>query len=196
MRERLEQQIQFIVEIDKAKRIMRQTYLSDGQNKENDAEHSWHMAIMALLLREYASEEVDVLRVIYMVLIHDIVEIDAGDTFAYDEKAMETKEARELAAADRIFNLLPPEQASDLRVVWDEFEDNITPEAHYAHLLDDFQPFLLNLATGGKGWVEHAVHKQQIYKRNQFTGTTSPEVWQYMKEKIEEQVRRGNIIDE
>ena len=193
---RLEQQIAFIVEIDKVKNIFRQTYLSDGNRKENDAEHSWHIALMAILLKEHAVEEVDVLKVMTMVLIHDLVEIDAGDTYAYDAKGAETKQARELAAAERIFGMLPQEQGAYFRALWDEFEAYETADAKYAHLLDNFQPFLLNHESGGKSWAEHEVKKSQIYKRNEKTEETSKAVWEYMKSVIEENIAKGNIRDE
>ena len=137
---RLEQQIAFIVEIDKVKNIFRQTYLSDGKRKENDAEHSWHIALMTLLLKEYAEEEVDVLRVMTMVLIHDLVEIDAGDTYAYDTEGALTKRDREVKAAERIFGILPADQGTYFRELWEEFEEYRTADAKYAHLLDNFQP--------------------------------------------------------
>ena len=142
--ERLEKQIRFIVEIDKVKNIFRQTYLADAGRKENDAEHSWHIALMAYLLQEYAEKPVDVSKVMLMVLIHDLVEIDAGDTYAYDDAGAETKRAREEAAADRIFGLLPEDQGKYFRELWEEFEAYESPEGKYAHLLDNFQPLLLN----------------------------------------------------
>ena len=163
---RLEKQLSFIIEIDKVKNIFRQTYLSDKNRKENDAEHSWHIALMALLLKEYAEESVDVLKVMTMVLIHDLVEIDAGDTYAYDEAGNQTKRQRELAAAERIFGILPEDQGKYLRELWDEFEAYETAESKYAHLLDNLQPLLLNDAADGIAWLEHGVKKSQIYKRN------------------------------
>ena len=193
---RLEQQLTFIKEIDKVKNVFRQTYLADQNRKENDAEHSWHIALMALLLKEYAEESVDVLKVMTMVLIHDLVEIDAGDTYAYDEAGHQTKCERELKAADRIFGLLPDDQGSYLRELWDEFEAYETADAKYAHLLDNFQPLLLNDASGGIAWLEHGVKKSQIYKRNAKIEETSPEVWEKMKEIVEEHIEKGNVIDD
>lgn len=146
---RLEQQIQFIREVDKVKNIYRQSYLADGQRKENDAEHSWHITLMAVLLQEYVPG-VDLKKVMIMVLIHDLVEIDAGDTYAYDSAGAETKRAREVKAAGRIFGLLPEEQGQYFRDLWEEFEEYETQDAKYAHLLDNFQPLLLNDASGGK----------------------------------------------
>lgn len=144
--ERLQQQIAFLMEIDKVKNIFRQTYLADGERKENDAEHSWHIALMAVLLQEHAEEEVDLLKVMTMVLIHDLVEIDAGDTYAYDSAGAATKRAREEKAADRIFGILPADQGAYFRELWEEFEAYETSDAKYAHLLDNFQPLLLNHA--------------------------------------------------
>ena len=164
--ERLLKQMAFIREVDKEKTIFRQTWLTDGTRKENDAEHSWHLAMMAMLLSEYANEKVDVLHVMSMVLIHDLVEIDAGDTYAYDDAGNKTKAKRELAAADRLFNILPEDQAKKLRALWDEFEEAKTPEAKFANTLDKCQPILLNDASGGKSWDEHEVYAQQIWKRN------------------------------
>ncbi len=196
MMTRLERQIQFIVEVDKVKQIFRQTYLSDAARKENDAEHSWHLALMACLLEEYVSDPVDVARVTTMVLVHDLVEIDAGDTYAYDPEGAKTKAEREKKAAERIFGLLPKEQGEYFAKLWEEFEEYQTPDAKYAHLLDNFQPFLLNHASDGKSWVEHAVKKSQIYKRNEKVPETSPEIWRYMQEIIEKHVGAGHIKDE
>lgn len=193
---RLEQQIKFIVEIDKVKNIFRQTYLADAKRKENDAEHSWHIALMAFLLQEYAEEPADVSKVMLMVLIHDLVEIDAGDTYAYDAAGAETKREREVQAADRIFGLLPEDQGSYFRMLWEEFEEYKSPEAKYAHLLDNFQPLLLNDASDGKSWVEHGVKKSQIYKRNEKIKETSAEVWECMKKIIAEHIQEGHVRDE
>ncbi len=193
---RLEQQIAFIVEIDKVKNIFRQTPLADGNRKENDAEHSWHIALMALLLKEYAEEEVDVLKVMTMVLVHDLVEIDAGDTYAYDDVGAVTKREREVKAADRIFGMLPKDQGSYLRALWDEFEEYESADAKYAHLLDNFQPLLLNDASGGISWSEHSVRKSQIYKRNEKIEETSKVIWKKMQETVAKNIELGNIKDE
>lgn len=190
---RLEKQIQFIVEVDKVKNIFRQTYLSDGERKENDAEHSWHLALSSILLKEYVSEEVDLLKVITMVLIHDLVEIDAGDTYAYDSAGAKDKREREEKAADRIFSILPTEQGQYFRELWEEFEEYETEEAKYAHLLDNFQPMLLNDAAKGKSWSEHQVKKQQIYKRNERIEETSETIWGEMQRIVEENIQLGNI---
>lgn len=167
MKERLKKQIKFIKEIDKEKTITRQTLLTNGIQKEDDAQHAWHMAIMTLLLSEYANEEIDILKTISMLLIHDIVEIDAGDTYAYDQKGIETQRERETKAADRIFGLLPEDQKVKFRMLWEEFENNETPEAHFAHTMDNFQPVMLNDATNGKMWEENKVRLSQILKRNE-----------------------------
>ena len=159
MDERLKKQMDFILEVDKVKNIMRQTYLADGNRKENDAEHSWHLALMAVLLKEYAPEEVDLSKVIPMVLIHDLVEIDAGDTYAYDDDGAKTKRAREKKGADRIFGLLPEDQGKWLYDLWEEFEAYETPEAKYAHMLDNSQPLFLNDATDGISWGVSSVVK-------------------------------------
>ena len=194
--ERLQKQMKFILEVDKVKEIFRQTYLSDGSRKENDAEHSWHLALMAVLLKEYANEEVDLLKVIPMVLIHDVVEIDAGDTYAYDQAGLATQRERETKAADRIFGLLPSDQAEVYRTLWEEFEAYETAEAKFAHALDNCQPLFLNDASGGKSWREHGVHKSQIYKRNEHTAEGSVEIWEYMKTLVDKHIQLGNVIDD
>lgn len=196
-KERLEKQFDFIREIDKEKFIGRQTYLSDGKRKENDAEHAWHMAIMVLLLSEYANEEIDVLKTVAMLLIHDIVEIDAGDTYAYDAEANKTKELREKKAAERIYGLLPKEQGEKLKTLWEEFEAWETPEARFAHAMDNLQPMMLNHATEGRSWEEHKVHLSQILKRNFHTAEGSKELWEYAYQSfIKPNIEKGCIIDD
>ena len=194
--ERLQQQMKFILEVDKVKQIIRQTYLADGSRKENDAEHSWHLALMAVLLKEYANEEVDLAKVIPMVLLHDLVEIDAGDTYAYDQAGLATQRARETKAADRIFGMLPEDQGIKFRNLWEEFEAYETAEAKFAHVLDNCQPLLLNDAYGGKSWKEHIVHKSQIYKRNEHTAEGSREIWEYMQQLIDKHIQLGHVIDD
>ncbi len=196
MDERLKQQMDFILEVDKVKNIMRQTYLADGKRKENDAEHSWHLALMAVLLKEYANEEVDLAKVIPMVLVHDLVEIDAGDTYAYDEAGAATKEEREKKAADRIYGILPKDQGKWLYGLWQEFEAYETPEAKFAHVLDNSQPLFLNDASDGISWTEHGVKKRQFYKRYRRTGEGSEKIWEYMQELIEKHIRLGHVIDD
>ena len=203
--ERLQQQMKFIlpvwdimfwITVDKVKQIIRQTYLADGSRKENDAEHSWHLALMAVLLKEYANEEVDLAKVIPMVLLHDLVEIDAGDTYAYDQAGLATQRARETKAADRIFGMLPEDQGTKFRNLWEEFEAYETAEAKFAHVLDNCQPLLLNDASGGKSWKEHTVHKSQIYKRNEHTAEGSREIWEYMQQLIDKHIQLGHVIDD
>lgn len=194
--ERLQKQMDFIVEVDKVKQIIRQTYLSDASRKEDDAEHSWHLALMAVLLSEYSNEEVDLKKVVPMVLIHDLVEIDAGDTYAYDEAGAQTKVERETKAADRIFGMLPEDQGRWFRDLWDEFEAYESADAKFAHVLDNCQPLLLNDASNGRSWAEHGVCKSQIYKRNEHTSEGSGEIWKYMQKLIDKHVELGHVIDE
>ncbi len=191
--ERLEKQIAFITEVDKVKNIFRQTYLADGKRKENDAEHSWHLALSAVLLREHMKEETDLTRVMIMVLIHDLVEIDAGDTYAYDEEGAKTKREREEKAADRIFGLLPEDQGRMFRELWEEFEAYESADAKFAHLLDNLQPLLLNDASDGKSWAEHGVHKSQVCRRNAHIAETSQEVWEKMLQIMDKHVEKGNL---
>lgn len=183
----------FIREVDKEKSVFRQTWLADGTRKENDAEHSWHLALMAMLLSEYANEKVDVLHVMSMVLIHDLVEIDAGDTYAYDTAGNKTKRARELKAAERLFNILPEDQAKKVRALWDEFEAGESAEAKFANTLDKCQPILLNDASGGKSWAEHTVYDSQIWKRNEKTADGSKDLWEFFKAILEENIENGKI---
>ena len=190
---RLEQQMQFILEVDRLKQIVRQTYLSGADRKVNDAVHSWHLAMMACLLGEYANEKVDVLHVIKMVLIHDLVEIDAGDTYAYDQAGNETKRAREVLAADRIFGMLPKDQGAELRNLWEEFEAGKTPEAKFALALDKVQPILLNDCPGGRAWAELGVRLEQIQKRHARTPEGSKQLWEFCEALIERNVEKGRI---
>lgn len=195
MNERLEKQIEFIKEIDKEKLIGRQTYLTGAVRKENDAEHAWHLAVMTLLLSEYANENIDVLKTVTMVLMHDIVEIDAGDTYAYDSEGLKTQKEREEKAADRIFGILPDDQKKRFREIFEEFEAGETPEARFAHVLDNFQPMMLNDHTGGKAWREHGVNESQILKRNKVTPLGSEVLWEYAKKMfIDKNITEGNII--
>ena len=182
------------MEIDKVKNIFRQTYLADGKRKENDAEHSWHLAVMAVLLKEHMKEAVDVARVMTMVLIHDLVEIDAGDTYAYDDAGAKTKRERELKAADRIFGLLPEDQGRYFRELWDEFEEYQSADAKFAHLLDNFQPFLLNDASQGKSWEEHGGRKSQVCRRNERLPETSQIVWEKMLEVMDKHIEKGTLL--
>lgn len=185
-RDRLDKQFAFVLEADKEKRIGRQTYLTaaegDAHRKENDAEHAWHLALMVILLQEYAKEPIDVLKTVTMVLLHDIVEIDAGDTYAYDDVAKQDQTLREEAAAKRIYGLLPQDQAEKYYTLWKEFEERKTPEAKFARAMDNLQPMMLNHATGGKAWEEHGVFLSQILKRNLPTPEGSEALWEYAKE--------------
>lgn len=192
-RERIKKQMDFILEVDKLKHITRQTYIADGSRKENDTEHSWHLALMCALLAEHAVEKIDVAKTMLMVLIHDIVEIDAGDTYAYDVSGNADKREREVKAAERIFHLLPDDQAALLRNIWEEFEEARTPEARFALALDKIQPVLLNDASGGKSWREHDVEVSQILKRNRQTPEGSQDLWEYAESLIWKNVDRGNI---
>jgi putative hydrolases of HD superfamily len=194
--ERLTEQLAFVLEIDKLKQVDRQTYLLDGTRKENDAEHSWHLAVMALLLSEYAREKVDLLKVLKMVLLHDLVEIDAGDSFCYDEEANCGKEEREGKAADRLFGLLPAAQGQEFRLLWEEFEARKTPEACFAAALDRLQPLLHNFHTRGKSWLEHGVSRDQVLARNSQIAEGSPVLWQYAVRFLQEAVDRGYLPEE
>ena len=191
-----EKQMAFIMELDKIKKITRQTYLSDGSRKENDAEHSWHLALMAFVFADYANEKIDVLKTMKMVLLHDVIEIDAGDTYAYDTEGNKTKRERELKAADRIFGLLPKEQGTYFMELWREFEAYESSDAKFARMLDNSQPLFLNDASQGKSWKEHSVKKSQIYKRNAKTKEGSQEIWEYMQELVEKHVQLGNVTDD
>lgn len=196
MEERLKKQMEFILEVDKIKFIGRQTYLSDGERKENDAEHSWHLALMTALLSEHANEKIDVRKTMLMVLVHDIVEIDAGDTYAYDAAGNATKRERELKAAKRIFHLLPEDQAEELFQLWEEFEACETPEAKFAHSMDNIQPIMLNDATGGKAWREHQVKKSQVEKHQESTRAGSETIMEVAEEIIRRNVENGNLKNE
>jgi len=194
--ERLNRQFKFIQEVDKEKMIFRQTYISDSSRKENDAEHAWHAALMTILLSEYANEKIDVLKVVTMLLIHDIVEIDAGDTYAYDEEVKKTQRQRESVAAERIYALLPKDQGDRLHALWEEFEEQKTPEARFAHVMDNLQPMMLNALTDGKSWEEHGTLLSNILERNAQTPLGSAALWEYAKETwISENVKNGKIKD-
>lgn len=194
--DRFEKQIAFILEADKEKNILRQTHLSGHGRRENDAEHAWHMAMMIYLLKEYANEKIDLAKTMMMALIHDIVEIDAGDTYAYDTAGLATQKQREEKAADRIFGLLPDDQKQDLRALFDEFEAWETPEARFAHAMDNFQPLLLNNSNDGGDWREHSVTRQQIMNRQSKTQLGSETIWDYARQLIESHISNGNIRDD
>ena len=195
--ERLEQQMQFALEVDQEKRIYRQTYCTDGKTLENDAEHAWHAALMAVLLSEYANESFDVLKTVTMLLIHDIVEIDAGDTYAYDDAGIATQAERERNAANRIFGILPDDQSKKMMDLWLEFEAGETAEARFAKVMDKVQPIMLNAATDGRAWKEHEVKLSKILDRNKKTPEGSQILWDYMMQYfIMPNVEKGNIEDD
>ena len=195
--ERFEKQMAFIREIDKEKMIKRQSYLTDKETHEDDAQHAWHMAIMTLLLKEYSNEDIDVLKTMSMLLIHDLVEVYAGDTYAYDEEGKKTQAEREAKAADKLYGMLPEDQGEYLKSLWLEFEEQKTPEAKFARTMDCFQPLILNDATDGRAWKEHDVKRSWVMKRNQNTNKGSEDIWEYARENlIDKNVKNGNIIDD
>jgi putative hydrolases of HD superfamily len=191
--QRLIDQIHFIVEIDKLKTIFRQSFITDKSRHENDAEHSWHFAVMAILLKEYANEEIDILRVLKMILIHDLVEIDAGDTFLYDDIGNSDKEERELKAAERIFGLLPVDQREEYYSLWREFEDKNTPESKYAGALDRLHPLLQNYYTGGLSWKKHNLTSDLVLEKNRQIEKGSKELWEFAKGLILDAVKKGYL---
>lgn len=171
----------FFREIDKEKLITRQTYITDAIRMEDDAEHAWHMAVMAILLAGYSNGKIDILKTVSILLIHDLVEIYAGDTYAYGGVSKEDQHNKEARSADRLFGKLPAEEGKKLRALWDEFERADTPEARFAHTMDNIQPMMLNDYTGGKSWKEHGVHLSQILKRNEHTADGSSVLWEYAR---------------
>ena len=191
--QRLEKQLAFSLEIDKEKNIFRQTHLSGHGRNENDAEHAWHMAVMAYVLKEYANEKVDIAKVMIMCLIHDIVEIDAGDTYAYDEEGLKTQKAREDAAKERIFSLLPEDQRDELTALFDEFEGYQSAEAKFAHAMDNLQPLLLNNSNGGGDWKEHGVSSKAVYERQKKTRLGSEKLYETTNRIIRENIAKGNL---
>jgi putative hydrolases of HD superfamily len=192
--ERLESQVSFILEVDKLKEIFRQTVCTQSRRPENDAEHSWHICLAAIVLAEHANEpKPDVLRVLKMLIIHDLVEIDAGDTFAYDTARMAGQHEREAVAADRIFGLLPPDQCAEFRKLWDEFEERATPEAKFAAALDRFQPMLLNCSTEGSAWRRHGVTADRVAARNAHIAEGSAELWDKAAAMIQDAVKAGHL---
>lgn len=190
---RLEKQIQFIIEIDKVKEIFRQNFISDGTRKENDAEHSWHLAVMAFILCEHFPEKVDLSKVLKMTLMHDLVEIDAGDTYCYDEEAGVDKIWREKQAAQRLYSILPDDQAKEFFELWKEFEDSKTPEARYTAILDRIQPLILNLQSHGKSWKDHNISHEQVIKRTRIIQENSEVLWGIVKNIIDEAILRGYL---
>lgn len=193
MDERLQRQLAFALEIDKEKNVFRQTHLSGQGRRENDAEHAWHMAIMAYLLQEYANEPVEIGRVMLMCLIHDIVEIEAGDTYAYDVQGLETQKAREDAAKEHLYGMLPEDQKQELIALFDEFEACETPEAKFAHAMDNLQPLLLNHSNRGGDWKEHGVKAKQVYGRQEKTRLGSERLYAVTDQILQENIRRGTL---
>ena len=193
MDERLQKQFAFLLEIDQEKNVFRQTHLSHHGRRENDAEHAWHMALMAYLLREYAEQPVDIARVMLLCLLHDIVEIDAGDTYAYDPEGLKTQKAREEAAKQRIFSLLPADQAAELKAAFDEFEEGKTPEAKFAHAMDNLQPLLLNDSNAGGDWREHGVTADKVYARQSRTAQGSKTLFAATEEILQKYIDNGTL---
>ena len=193
MDDRMRKQIEFALLMDKQKNIFRQNHLADNSRRENDAEHAWHMAVMAYLFREYANEDIDISKVILMCLIHDVVEIEAGDTYAYDEEAKKSQREREEIAKKHIFGMLPSDQGRELEDLFDEFEAQETAEARFAKAMDNLQPVLLHEANGGGDWKEHEVTKEQIMRRQEKTRHGSEELFEVIKDIIDKHIAEGNI---
>ena len=193
MDERLKQQLDFSLEIDKEKNVFRQTHLSGHGRNENDAEHAWHMAVMAYLLREYANEDVDIAKVMLMCLIHDIVEIDAGDTYAYDEDGKKTQKEREEAAKQRIFSILPKDQMEELTSLFEEFEAGVSAESRYARAMDNLQPLILNDSNDGGDWKDHGVKAEQVYARQSRTKEGSEKLYEVTDRIIKKHIEKGNL---
>ncbi len=187
-KERFDKQIGFILEIDKLKSVIRQSYLLDGTRQENSAEHSWHIALMGMILAEYVEQPVDLLRTLKMLLIHDIIEIDAGDTYCYDEAGAMNQSSHENTAAERLFGLLPEDQMIELRELWKEFEARTTPEAKYAATIDRLMPLLHNYHTEGRSWREHGIKKDQVSARNEGMKDGSLALWEFAMSLINDAV--------
>ncbi|MBR1479173.1 MAG: HD domain-containing protein [Lachnospiraceae bacterium] len=196
MDDRIKKQLDFSLEIDKEKNIFRQTHLSDKGRNENDAEHAWHMAVMAYLLKEYANEKIDISRVMLMCLIHDIVEIDAGDTYAYDKEGIKSQKQRENLAKQRIFSILPDDQKEEMTALFDEFEECETPEAKFAHAMDNLQPLILNNSNDGGDWKEHGVTARQVYERQSKTRLGSEKLYEITDRIIQDNIKKGNLKDD
>ena len=193
MDERIKKQIEFALEIDKEKNIFRQTHLTNYGRNENDAEHAWHLAIMAYFLKEYSNENIDIARVMIMCLIHDIVEIDAGETYAYDKEGLKTQREREEKAKERIFSILPLDQKNEFISIFDEFEENKTPEAKFAHAMDNFQPLILNNSNDGRDWREHNVTREQVYNRQIKTKEGSKKLFDITDIILKDNIKKGNL---
>ena len=196
MNDRLKQQLAFSLELDKEKNIFRQTRLSNHGRAENDAEHAWHMAVMAYLLKEYSNEKIDIAKVMLMCLIHDVVEIEAGDTYAYDEAALQSQKERENTAKEKIFGMLPDDQKLELIALFDEFEEFKTAESKFAHAMDNIQPLILNHSNDGGDWKQHGVTASQVYKRQSQTAKGSKILFDAADELLKENIYKGNLINE
>lgn len=192
---RLDQQIGFILELDTLKSVLRRSYLLNNTRRENSAEHSWHLSVMALVLAEHANADIDQLRVLKMLLVHDIVEIDSGDTYIYDAAGNDTKAVREQEAAQRIFGLLPDNQKLELTQLWHEFEARETPEAKFAAALDRLMPLLHNYHTEGRSWREHGITKQQVLNLNRHIADGSQSLWEYAESLIDDAAAKGYLVD-
>ena len=194
--DRFKQQIEFILEVDKLKHVLRQTILMDKSRRENSAEHSWHIALTVMLLSEYARDaDIDFFRVMKILLVHDLIEIDAGDTYCYDEQGRKDQAAREKLAADRIFNILPSDQARTFRDLWNEFEERKTPESRFANSLDRVQPFLHNYFTRGQTWLENDIKSAQVKARMQPVDDGAPALWNYVNTLIDDAVKKRFLAD-
>lgn len=189
--EKLKKQMEFSVTVDKMKTVLRRSLIADGTRRENDAEHSWHLAILAMLLEEYSAEKVNIERVLKITIVHDLVEVYAGDTFAYDEKGYEDKAERETKAAEKLFGALDSQQGKEFRTLWDEFEAKETPEARYANAVDRIQPLVQNYMTDGHTWKQGNVSSARVYKRMEIIRTAAPELWGVVEGIIESSVEKG-----
>lgn len=192
---RLIDQMDFIKEIDKLKSIYRQTLLIDGSRNENDAEHSWHLSVMAMLLSEYVDGDINILKVLKMLIIHDLVEVYAGDTFCYNKDANKDKRKRELDAAGRLFGKLPEKQCKEFFGLWEEFEQAKTLEARFASAIDRFQPLFHNYCTNGHTWKKHGVKYEEVYNRVEFISVVAPQLWEYIKSILQESLQKGYFAD-
>lgn len=193
MEDRLKKQLDFSLEIDKEKSIFRHTHLSGEGRNENDAEHAWHMAVMAYLLKEYSNEEIDIAKVMLMCLIHDIVEIDAGDTYAYDEEGLKTQKEREEKAKERLYSMLPDDQKDELIAIFDEFEAYETAESKFAHTMDNLQPLILNNSNGGMDWIIDGTDAEHVFERQSKNALGSEKLWEATKEMLDANLKKGSL---
>ena len=189
--EKIKKQIEFIITIDEMKNVLRRNLVADASRRENDAEHSWHLAVMAMILEEYSADKVDISKVMKIALVHDLVEVYAGDTFAYDVKGNEDKLDREIMAAEKLFGMLKDGQGDEIRALWDEFEAKETAESKYANAIDRLQPLILNYLTNGHTWKLGDVHAPQIYKRMDIIRTATPELWHIVEGIISTSIETG-----